>query len=63
MVNRMKPQKSVQMTFIQYDLNEIVSKDHELRKIDEMIPFSEIIKSFESKTKNVGRDYLVLLLE
>ena len=44
------------MTFIQYDLNEIVSKDHELRKIDEMIPFSEIIKSFESKTKNVGRD-------
>lgn len=52
----MKPQKGVQMTFIQYDLNEIVSKDHELRKIEALIPFSEIIKRFESKTKNVGRD-------
>lgn len=52
----MKPVKSVQMTFIQYDLNEIVSSGHELRKIATMIPFSEIVKTFEVKTKDVGRE-------
>lgn len=44
------------MTFIQYDLNEIVSSNHELRKIESMIPFSEIVKTFEFKTKDVGRE-------
>lgn len=34
------------MTFIQYDLNTIGSKDHNLRKVDSMIPFSEIVKDF-----------------
>jgi len=52
----MKLRKSEQMTFIQYDLNAIVSKDHDLRKVDSMIPFSEIVKDFEGITSDVGRD-------
>ncbi|MBK9499322.1 MAG: transposase [Leptospiraceae bacterium] len=52
----MKPVKSVQMTFIQYDLNEIVGKDHDLRKVEAMIPFGEIIKGFQSSSSQVGRD-------
>ncbi len=52
----MKPVKSVQMTFIQYDLNEIVGKDHELRKVESMIPFTEIVRSFKFSTSEVGRD-------
>lgn len=52
----MKTIKSVQMTFIKYDLNELVSKDHELRKIDSLIPFSEIVNEFKTFTKKVGRD-------
>jgi transposase, IS5 family len=52
----MKPLKSVQMTFIKYDLNELVSKDHDLRKIDSLIPFGEIMNEFEMFTKTVGRD-------
>jgi transposase, IS5 family len=51
----MKLVKRVQMTFIQYDLNEIVSEDHDLRKVESLIPFSEIIKSFKYFSSEQGR--------
>lgn len=51
----MRQRRGGQMTFIQYDLNKIVSREHELRKVASMIPFSEIVKDFGNQSE-VGRE-------
>jgi IS5 family transposase len=52
----MKLRKREQMTFIQYDLNKIVSKNNELRKVKELISFSEILKHFDVEESATGRE-------
>lgn len=51
----MKIERSTQMTIMKYDLNEIVSKEHVLRKIDEIISFKKLSLSFKDLEKETGR--------
>jgi len=51
----MQLERNPQMTVFHYDLNELVSKDHELRKIDQLVSFQQIAKKFPDLKKETGR--------
>lgn len=52
----MKLTRGDEMTFINYDLNKIVRKDHKLRAVEKLISFKEIAMGFQELEKNRGRD-------
>lgn len=43
------------MTIMHYDLNKIVRKDHELRRIEEVVSFRKISHDYHDLAKNTGR--------
>lgn len=51
----MKIEKEHQMTFMRYELEDLVCPDHRLRKIKEVIDFGVISKSFSDFEKQTGR--------
>lgn len=51
----MKLERSRQMTIMNYDLNEIVRKDHEMRKVDEIISFNKLALGFKDLDSCKGR--------
>jgi len=51
----MQLERNPQMTVFHYDLNELVSKEHELRKIDALVSFKQIAKTFAELEKETGR--------
>jgi len=51
----MQIERSPQMTCIAYDLNQIVRKDHELRRIEALLSFKKIAKKYKELEGTVGR--------
>lgn len=52
----MKLHRGRNMTFIQYDLNELVDPKNELKIISGIIPFVDLLKEIEIKESKVGRN-------
>lgn len=51
----MKILKDIQMTFLKYDLEVLVRKDHKLRKVEKLVSFIIIAKRFSKLAKELGR--------
>ncbi len=51
----MKLLKDNQMTFLKYDLDILVRKDHKLRKVEELVSFILFAKKFANLSFAIGR--------